>query len=723
MKIKAVLALLLLFCLVWPTLAQDKPVAQPQLPTPPPPQQPSSDKDDVIKITTNLVQVDVVVTKGGKVVPNLKAEDFELFEDGKRQAITSFAYISNVPNTTQPVASVDKKKTPIVPYGPVKPNEARRTMAFVVDDLALSADSMYQVKRQLRKFIEEQMQPNDLIAIVRTGGELGALQQFTNDKRLLTRAVDRLRWNICNRIGISVFRPVSPLGWAGGSVCGYRSIYSTLRSLRFIVESMGYLPGRKSMVLLSDSLVRESQDEYFQNPNFGVVRDQLGVGGSRSPVLNDVKTDRLSVGPDAINHLDALQKIAEKAIRSSVVIYSVDTQGLQYTGVTAADAFTGGPQQMNALMSSRSYTMEIRREGGELIAKQTGGFQVRNSNSYGFDRIMDDQSGYYLLGYRPTGETFNRKFHHLKAKVKGSGLNLRTRLGFYGVTEEEAERFKPTTRDNTNLALASPFGAQDINLDLTSFFVDDPVKGPVIRSFVYIDAKDLSFTKVDDRNQGSIELHGVAFGENGAIAQKLVTGATLNLKDADYQQAITNGLGLGFDMPVKGPGDYQVRVATRDRTSMHIGSVGQFVMVPDLKNKRLAVSGVVLGEAGGDQMITNPGTRHFKANSDLLYAFDLYNATDQTGKLRNLTMQVVLLRDGKTVFTGPEQPISTNSESDLKRLYLNGTIRLAPELEPGPYYLQVFVRDKDAKEKDKEKEKALVVQWADFEIEKAEIKN
>src|SRR6185503_2263053 len=102
MNIKAFLALLLVFCVLLPALAQEKPAAQ----NPPQTQnQTGDDKDDVVKITTNLVQVDAVVTKDGKPVMNLTADDFEILEDGKRQNITSFAYISNVPNSApEPIA-------------------------------------------------------------------------------------------------------------------------------------------------------------------------------------------------------------------------------------------------------------------------------------------------------------------------------------------------------------------------------------------------------------------------------------------------------------------------------------------------------------------------------------------------------------------------------------------------------------------------------------------
>ena len=180
-------------------------------------------------------------------------------------------------------------------------------MAFVVDDLGLSAESMHQVKRQLRKFVTEQLQPNDLVAIIRTSGQMGALQQFTNDKRILTRAVDQLRWNYCSRVGINVLRPTGNSLDSGTPICGWRSYSVTLKSLRFVVDSMGYLPGRKSLVLLSDDQPRESQDEFLMPQ--GASREM--VGGN----------DDLSLpGGDTINYTGSLQKIAEKAIRSSVVI-------------------------------------------------------------------------------------------------------------------------------------------------------------------------------------------------------------------------------------------------------------------------------------------------------------------------------------------------------------------------------------------------------------------
>lgn len=703
MKNKAFPALLLSFCVLFPALAQTTPA--------PSPQKPSDNQDDVVKITTNLVQVDAVVTKDGKMVTNLTANDFEIYEDGKQQAITSFAFVSNVPNKSPEPPIARDKNIDGPPEAPINPNDPHRTVAFVVDDLGLSAESMFDVRNQLRKFIAEQLQPNDLVAIIRTGGEMGALQQFTNDKRLLNRAVDRLRWNGCSRVGLSVFQPVGAGPGSDGFRCGY-SYGQTGRSLRFIIDGMGQLPGRKSLILLSDDLPRETQEIRIGDVDF--FRDRPLPGQPNDPVgssLDQFRTRDLS---------GMLQRIAEKAIRSSIVIYSVDTQGLQYTGATAADSIRGDSQTISrgltTLQASRSRLLWDRREGGELIARQTGGYQIRNSNSYKLNEIFDDQSGYYLIGYRPTDETFNRKFHHIKAKVKRSGMSLRTRFGFFGVSEEEAERKPPTVRDITNLALVSPFAAQDVNVDIVSFFANDKTNGSVVRSFVYLDPKDMTFTPVNGRQQASLDLHGVIFGDNGRIVEQRMRGATISLSQSDYQAALIYGLQLTFDMPVKRPGGFQVRVAARDRASSRIGSAGQFVDVPNLNNKKLATSGVVLGVGidSAKHELYNAGARRFAPNSDVYFAFMIYNATNETGASRNLVMQTKLFRDGKSVYSGPEEPVKVaTNPGDLSRGFASGVVRLPPDIEPGNYYLQVTFKEIGVKDK-----VAPMVQWVDFEVQK-----
>src|SRR5689334_25375144 len=129
MRKRVTLALLLSVCTLLPVMGQQKP---------------ADDKDDVVKIRTNLVQVDAVVTKDGKPVTGLTADDFEIYEDGRKQAITSFAFISNVANVPSNTEGPkrDKAAAEAPPAQPVQRDVARRTIAVVVDDLGLSAESM-----------------------------------------------------------------------------------------------------------------------------------------------------------------------------------------------------------------------------------------------------------------------------------------------------------------------------------------------------------------------------------------------------------------------------------------------------------------------------------------------------------------------------------------------------------------------------------------------------
>ena len=583
-------------------------------------------------------------------------------------------------------------------------------MALVVDDLGLSAESMSQVRKQLRKFVTEELQPNDLVAIIRTGGTMGALQQFTNDSRLIDLALGKVKWNICSRVGISVLPAIAPAAvHMLPSPVGPCGVGNTLRALRFIVEAMGELPGRKSMVVFSDSLPREDQEF-----NFGMF------GGDRNGNQNTGFPDNLR------SYSFLLQRIAEKAIRSSVVIYAVDTQGLQYTGLTAADSISGPAREMNAqissILSSRSNLILQRREGAELIAKQTGGFLVRNSNSFELDRIIQDQSGYYLIGYRPSDETFNKRFHHLKARVKRSGMELRTRFGFYGVSEDEARRAKRPAADRAMVALMSPFGAQDIDLDLTAFFANEKTTGSLVRSFVFLGVKDLTFSEAAEGwHNASIELRGVIFGDNGIVVDEVTHSRTLSLRGQAFERALREGLSVQFDIPIRKAGSYQVRVSAR-LTSSRIGAAGQFVTVPDLNNRRLALSGIVVrgvaesaGPASGQGTDTSPAVRHFAPGSNLTFACVIYNAAiDAVKQQPNLVMQARLFRDARIIYTSPEMVIDPANQADLSRIVATGIVRLSPDLEPGNYFLQLAVVDTQVKEK----QPVQALQWIGFEVVK-----
>jgi VWFA-related protein len=766
--ITAALLLLSLFLCLRGQQPPQKPTVPPKSqPTPAERQQstPRGDDEDVVRITTNLVQVDAVVTRGGKQVTDLRAEDFEILEDGRPQKITNFSYIWNVPTPAPPPANIaaaptaappDKVKAPL-PVLPVRPGDVRRTVALVVDDLGISSVSMSKMKRVLRKFVDEEVQPNDLVAIIRTGEDIGALQLFTTDKRLLYSAIERVRANPCNRVGVDDIPTIWNGSWSQNRIPTGKDCSEgvTLRALRFIVQGMRELPGRKSMILLSDSIPNEGNPNGEQSVNSIVHRSANVINDTqKQPTLEVLEERRASSSATSVSYSDQLQQLTQLAIRASVVIYTIRPRGVMYAfGPTAADDLTGisdGPtgtasEKRDQLIRSREEYVN-QDDNPSSMASKTGGLTMQSTNdiSGGLRKIMNDQKGYYLIGYRPSGETFNRRFHNIKVRVKGSGLAVRTRAGFYGISDTEMNA-RLTVRDQTLKALMSPFGSSDIDVRLATLFANTKARGSFLRSLVHFAARDITFTnEADGWHEAVFDLSGVIFGDNGTVVGQQNQKETLRLRGPTYDRVQRNGLDYHLDILVKTPGSYQFRVAVRDSASAHIGTAGQFIEVPDLRKQHLALSSIALwngvnplgtenadfrpagtlpagtlahGEqsktASGDTPIS-PAVRRFHQESNLVFGYAVYNGrVDKTTNRPQLTAQVRIFCDGKLVYLGNTMPIDVTDQLDMTRLTVGGRLQLGANLTPGDYVLHITVEDPLAKEKYR-----TAMQSVDFEIVK-----
>lgn len=699
----------------------------------------AQEPQDVVRISTNLVQVDVVVTKDGKPVTDLKAEDFEIREDGRRQPITNFAFLS-----VRSLSSDRTQGTSSTTGTPVRPHEIRRTLAIVVDDLGMSFQSMANLRQYLQKFVNEQLGPNDLVAIIRTGGEVGVLQQFTTDRRMLASAVADLKWNPCSRAGASVLSPersliagIAPEPQMQGRVPPDRSPTSaqvdrpalanesnacsagssvnySLSAIRYVLRGMGDLSGRKSLMIVSDNLPMERQEN--APPDFGFKR----------PVREDANL--IDVWTQSTNYADGLQGLADQAIRSSVVIYGVSSQRLQTTAPQPADEISfpppgtrvrpDQPNPLSKLINARSAELQKNFDGAELLAKETGGFVIRNRNDFGLDRVLEDQNGYYLIGYRPASETFNRRLHKIQVRVKRAGVAVRTRAGHYGVTEEKP--VGPTAeRDRMNKALVSPFGANEMAVRLTALFADHPVAGSLLRSFVVVDAKDVTFTTAPDGlHQAKFNVSSALFSENGAVVDRRDLNVVVALHRTLYERAQREGVVYSFDLPVKRAGAFQLRVAVRDATTQRIGAAGQFVQTPNLSRGELALSGILLYAAppagrgtADDETWRALVLRRFAPGASLVFGYTIYNAAlDKKTNAPRLTTQTLVFRDAVKIYSSEKEKVTAADQSDLKRIAAGARLQLGPALTPGEYVVQIVVEDQAAKR--------TVTQVTQFEVVK-----
>src|ERR1051325_641623 len=170
-------------------------------------------QEEVVKIGVTLVQIDAIVTdKQGRQVSDLGKDDFEVYEDGKRQLITNFSYFKTASAEAPPVIAPPTAVKGGAPVPPVtlKPPQVRRSIALVIDDASefMTVAAIVSIRDALRKFVDEQMQLGDLVAILRDSSGMGALQQFTADRRLLYAAIDRVRWKPLSYL--STVAPVEP---------------------------------------------------------------------------------------------------------------------------------------------------------------------------------------------------------------------------------------------------------------------------------------------------------------------------------------------------------------------------------------------------------------------------------------------------------------------------------------------------------------------------------
>lgn len=696
---------------------------------------------DVVKISTNVIQLDVTVTdRRGNPLRDLKPEDFEVYENGEKQKITGFSFVSSQKTTGTNSSGAAASSANDVR---LRPEQVRRTFALVVDDLSLSFQSVASVRKSLKKFVDEQMQAGDLVAIFRTGAGIGALQQFTGDRRRLQAAIEKIRWNPRGTGGVGAFAPIERLdletdarnlnpeadrdfaderddaqrGVSDIDFYDYREssfVSGTLGALDYIIRGMRELPGRKSVLLVSDG--------------FKLYSEKLRGG---------VEDTRVS---------DSLRRLTDLANRSSVVIYTIDARGLQTASITAEDN-TVGVGVINSPFSrpdaARVRTNELRstQDGLIYLATKTGGFPFLNKNdlNQGIARVLADQS-YYLIAYEPDSETFDpkkRQFNEIKISVnRKDAEDVRYRSGFFGVSDERiaARRADLPAQQRLAQAIVSPFADDSIAVRLNPIFGSDGRNdSSFVRSLVFIDTRDLQFT--DEPNGGKkavFDILAASFGDNGTLLDHTGTTYTLSVKKESFDKFIEKGFVYYFSYPVKKPGVYQYRVAVLDANSKRIGSATHLIEVPNLESRRLLLSGVMLENLSPEDwknrlagksappppsQISNPlahtSIREFKPGTVLRYGFEIYNARRNAGGKPDLSAKIRLIREGEIILDGRQNPVDFDDRTDPARIPYSGGFNLGEELPAGEYILQIIVTDNLAKEKQN-----TAAQFIQFEIVK-----
>jgi len=676
-----------------------------------------------LRVTVNLVQVDATVTNSrGKPVPGLTSGDFQILLDGKPQRITSLSFIevgSRPPAAPAPPAPRSVPKTleaalPPMPAATLKREDVRRIVVLFVDDLSMSSESVPTIRNGLSKFIEKQLQPGDLAAIVRASAGLGALQDFTHDRRLLLAAAGQVRWNPVGRGLAQAYRPMgmnpsedvilrTSIGQEETVSRIQNYTVAVASSLRRLVHGMADLPGRKSVVILSDSLPLRTPDDIqpIGTQGLGGNNGEPAVGsGTGGPILA------------------AMRHVVDESVRAGVVIYAIDTRGLNSLRAQAGDrpvqsnapentlpgppGSNGTSAQVNSdwvwdATDTRRAEYREGQWGAMFLASETGGFMITEANfiDAGIEQVMNDQSGYYLLGFTPPAAALEPGpvgpvYHRLKVEVRRPGMHVRSHQGFFGVADEDIAAASPRPELQLAAALESPFQSSGVRMEIDSGFLNARKNDSFIRIAVVLDGRDLALSGPPIHRTGVIHLIVRVFEVSGSqVPGGIDQALRIDLNEEGYERALKYGLIYTALLPVAKPGPYQVRAACRDESTGKIGTAGDFVVVPRLI-KGLALSGIVFQRSQGMEDHVRPaiGPIDYAPGERAQFALQIINAPRSP-----LTIRTKLFRDGVDVYESPAMPVETGT-STAGRAFTHGAIDIPASLQPGDYMLRVEVEDR-----------------------------
>ena len=407
------------------------------------------------------------------------------------------------------------------------------------------------------------------------------------------------------------------------------------------------------------------------------------------------------------------------ANRAGVVIYVIDPTGLPPMSLNTG--FRSAPQGY-VVPADAPY---------RLLAKETGGLWIRNvpgkQMTEELGKVLDDMSGYYLIGYQPDRSDFElvrgRAVHHdIQVKVRRPGLTVRARNGFLGVPDSAAPaKSRPrTTHEYLQEALVSPFSAGSVRLQIEPLFEATPPdsktkrRGAVLRAMLQVDGSDLKF--VPDAS-GKVRLtYGVlvaVFSQDGNPVGSGERAYTVDLTPEEEARLKVAGLHISSDVSLPGPGTYQIRAAVRDENSGDQGSADSFLDVPDFNKPQLTLSSIeLLSARSSNRDLTS--WAQYATGAAVEFQCDVFGVRNapQPPREPRVEMEVRLFRDGanEPVFDSKALPVSGKT---LAKNYLDGQMRIGKEIQPGDYVMQLIVYDRLAPQK-----KQAAVQWTHLTVVK-----
>jgi len=410
--------------------------------------------------SADLVLIDLIATDGdGRRVTDLRAEEVEIYEDGKRQAVEMLRFVGEAaldPRPTAPTAPVtsgDPETPPSSPAAPTSPTSSSR-LVIVIDQGAMPSELFVPVRVAILKMVRESLDPETSLMLVTLDRGLQVRMPFTNDMGRFIAALESLKPTAASTdIAMSdlmeqVERMCDGTPNADKNAIGVARAFiedvrqgaaNATESIGALSRYLAPIPGRKHIVFYSAGYPMQPESIAAS-----VIEALCGSGAAQGSGRSNMQAGpseahtALRVGsPVDTNGL--LRAMVDEANRSQVSVYTVDARGLM------SDAIPGSqrvPSRLIRLGNAQAIQQRAVREPQEIlysIADRTGGAASINTNDMarGMQAAARDGKAYYLLGYAPPGGRKEGRYYPIEVKVTRPGLKIRYRRGYEWLSDQK----------------------------------------------------------------------------------------------------------------------------------------------------------------------------------------------------------------------------------------------------------------------------------------------
>jgi VWFA-related protein len=698
---------------------------------------------NIVRVSTDLVQTEIMVfDRQGHFVEGLQRDQFQLRVDDQSRQVSFLDHV--VAGSTSEGGQLAAPRS-----GPVRKANADagagqirgRNIVFFADDFHLSAESVQRTRKTILQFVEHEMASEDQVAIASATGQIGFLQQFTDNQSVLHAAIARLNYrsyqvrdseNIAmteylalkvdqgDRDALNYFTAAllqasnfkAPnagvaVGHTGasasvGSVAPIPTIGMTPEQAERMVKDRAQLLLKQSTSITMNSLSSLES----------LVRSTARLPGRK---LVFFISDGFLMQGHNTGLADRLQQITDAALRAGVVVYTMDARGL----IGDSDVTSNRSDPSGQLTRANVGELAASQDGLNALAEDTGGRALLNSNALAgaVTNALRETSNYYLVGWQPTpDEVKGHKFKRIEVSIAGRPeLVVRLQRG-YAVAEGgsylstktrdagKSDERKPvvetvSVRADLGDALKADAPKRALPAIVSLSFIDTPRNGPVLTASFQTKTAMLDYGP-DGQQPATLDLGGVVLNDQGKAVASF--GTRLNVRPTNDESQ--TGVIYNYKTPLT-PGIYQVRVAARDERSGKIGSARQWIEVPDLSLHHLTVSSLLLGaQVISGSASTNDGSgplpqvqfsvdNRFTRASKLSFWMFVYNAARGAAgnSAPELTMQVQVTRSGRQLVATPERKVVSEG-ADVARILCVGQFALS-SLEAGKYELRVTIKD------------------------------